>query len=60
MDIRVATLADAEAVRSIYNHEVEHGTATFDLVPRTLEEQQAWIRERAGALGVVVAEHEGA
>ena len=59
MDIRVATLADAEAVRSIYNHEVEHGTATFDLVPRTLEEQQAWIRERAGALGVVVAEHEG-
>ena len=59
MDIRLATIADADAVRTIYNHEVEHGTATFDLVPRTLAEQQAWIREREGALGVVVAEHEG-
>ena len=59
MEIRLATVADAEAVRAIYNHEVEHSTATFDLVPRTLAEQQAWIREREGALGVVVAEHEG-
>ena len=59
MEIRLATIDDAEALRAIYNHEVEHGTATFDLVPRTLQEQQAWIREREGALGVVVAEHEG-
>ena len=59
MEIRLATVADAEAVRTIYNYEVEHGTATFDLVPRTLAEQQTWIRERAGALGVIVAEHEG-
>lgn len=59
MEIRLATVADAEAVRTIYNYEVEHGTATFDLVPRTLAAQQTWIRERAGALGVIVAEHEG-
>ena len=59
MDIRHARIDDAEALRAIYNHEVEHSTATFDLVPRTLEAQQAWIREREGALGVVVAEHEG-
>ena len=59
MDIRHATVADAEALRRIYNHEVEHTTATFDLVPRTLEEQEAWIRDREGALGVVVAEHDG-
>jgi phosphinothricin acetyltransferase len=59
MEIRLATVADAEALRAIYNHEVEHTTATFDLVPRTLAEQQAWIREREGALGVIVAEHEG-
>ena len=59
MEIRLATVADAEALRTIYNHEVEHSTATFDLVPRTLKEQQTWIREREGALGVVVAEHDG-
>lgn len=54
--IRLATVDDAEAIRRIYNHEVEHTTHTFDLVPRSLEEQQAWLREREGALGVVVAE----
>ena len=54
--IRLATVADAEAVRRIYNHEVEHTTHTFDLVPRSLEDQQAWLRDREGALGVMVAE----
>ena len=54
--IRLATVADAEATRRIYNHEVEHTTHTFDLVPRSLEDQQAWLRDREGALGVVVAE----
>ena len=37
--IRHATEADAEAIRQIYNYEVEHETATFDLVPRSLEDQ---------------------
>ena len=54
--IRPATAGDAEATRRIYNHEVEHTTHTFDLVPRTLEDQRAWLRDREGALGVVVAE----
>ena len=58
--IRLATAGDAEAVRRIYNHEVQHTTHTFDLVPRTLEDQQAWLQERAGALGVLVAEIDGA
>ncbi|MEZ5169000.1 MAG: N-acetyltransferase family protein [Acidimicrobiales bacterium] len=31
---------------------------TFDLEPRSLEQQEAWIAER-GALGVVVAERDG-
>ena len=57
--IRLATVDDAEAIRRIYNHEVEHTTHTFDLVPRSLEEQEAWLREREGALGVVVAEVDG-
>ena len=54
--IRPAAAGDAEATRRIYNHEVEHTTHTFDLVPRTLEDQRAWLRDREGALGVVVAE----
>ena len=54
--IRPATAGDAEAIRRIYNHEVEHTTHTFDLVPRTLDDQRAWMRDREGALGVVVAE----
>ena len=53
--VRLASLDDAEPIRRIYNHEVEHSSVTFDLVSRTLEDQRAWLREREGALGVVVA-----
>ena len=31
-DIRAATDADLEAIRAIYAHEVEHGTATYEVV----------------------------
>ena len=41
MEIRTAEIADAEAIREIYNHEVTGSTVTFDLVPRTLAEQEA-------------------
>ena len=57
--VRLAALDDAEAIRRIYNHEVEHTTHTFDLVPRSLQDQQAWLQEREGALGVLVAELDG-
>jgi phosphinothricin acetyltransferase len=60
MDLRLATLDDAEAIRAIYNVEVTSSTATFDLVPRTLEEQRAWLAERSGARAVIVAEDAGA
>jgi len=53
--IRLATAADAEAIRTIYNHEVLHTFATFDLVPRSIEEQKAWILARSGAFGALVA-----
>ena len=53
--LRLATLDDAEAIAGIYNHEVEHTTATFDLVPRTVEEQQQWLAARSGAFCAVVA-----
>lgn len=53
--IRLATGADAEAIRTIYNHEVMHTTATFDLVPRSLGDQQQWIAARSGAFAALVA-----
>jgi phosphinothricin acetyltransferase len=53
--VRAAMLDDAEAIRAIYNHEVEHETSTMDTVPRTPETQRAWIAARSGALSAWVA-----
>ena len=58
MRVRLATVDDAEAIRSIYNAEVA-GTTTFDLVPRSLEAQRAWIEAHAGAHPAVVAVDDG-
>lgn len=59
MKLRLGTLDDASDLREIYNREVLETTNTFDIEPRTLEEQESWIAEREGALGVVVAEIDG-
>jgi phosphinothricin acetyltransferase len=55
MEVRLATLDDAAAIRAIYNLEVESSTATFDLVPRSLEDQRTWLAARTGAFSAVVA-----
>lgn len=55
VDIRLAALDDAAAIAAIYNIEVANHTSTFDLVPRTLDEQRAWIAQRSGAFSAVVA-----
>ncbi len=57
--IRVATTDDAEAIRSIYNLEVETSKVTFDIVPRSLPEQRRWILDRSGAHAAIVAERAG-
>ena len=59
MELRLARPDDAEATRTIYNSEVTGSTVTFDLVPRSLEEQRDWIEARSGAMAVVVAETAG-
>ena len=59
MHARLATIDDAEATRTIYNLEVTESTVTFDLVPRTLEQQQAYLVARSGAHAVLVAEDDG-
>ena len=56
--VRLAKLSDAAEIAAIYNHEVLYGVATFDLVPKSLEEQQDWLRDRSGALPCVVALNE--
>jgi phosphinothricin acetyltransferase len=55
MHVRLAEPSDAESVRRIYNIEVAGSTATFDLRPRTSEEQAAWMTEHQGTYPVVVA-----
>ncbi len=59
MDVRRATESDAEAIRAIYNREVLESTVTFDLLPRTLEQQRAYIADRSGGLIALVAEEAG-
>lgn len=53
---RLATVADAEALREIYNLEVTTSVVTFDIVPRTPAEQRRWLEARSGAHAVIVAE----
>ncbi|MCU1453632.1 MAG: sortase-like acyltransferase [Acidimicrobiales bacterium] len=55
VQIRLATIDDAEAIRGIYNPEVLKSTVTFDLRPRSLAEQQAWLEARSGAHAAIVA-----
>ena len=52
--IRRALVSDAAAICEIYNHEVQFETSTFDLVPRSLETQEAWITARSGAFSAIV------
>ena len=53
--LRPATTADAAAIVEIYNREVTETTATFDLVPRSLEQQEEWLAARSGAFAAIVA-----
>ena len=53
--LRPAVIADAEQIRTLYNREVTGQTSTFDLVPRSLDEQRHWLAERSGAFAAIVA-----
>jgi len=54
--LRTAEARDAEAIAGIYNHEVTNEDSTFDLVPRSIDEQREWITARSGAFSVIVAD----
>lgn len=57
--VRLVQPGDADATRAIYNAEVAESTVTFDLVPRTLDDQRAWIREHSGGHPAIVALDDG-
>ncbi|MFZ0666325.1 MAG: N-acetyltransferase family protein [Acidimicrobiales bacterium] len=59
MEVRLAHLGDAEAIRRIYNVEVTGSTATFDIRDRTIEEQIEWLEHHSGAHPAVVAVDDG-
>jgi L-amino acid N-acyltransferase len=54
LQTRLVEHRDAAAIREIYNAEVRESTVTFDLVPRSLEEQLLWIDEHSGGYPAIV------
>ena len=53
--LRPAHRADTERIRAIYNHAVAHSTATFDTVPKTAAEMQAWFDAHGARHPITVA-----
>lgn len=59
MEIRPASTVDVEAITAIYNHAVETTTASFDLMPRTVEDRTRWLESRIPRHPVLVAVENG-
>lgn len=60
MITRTAGPADMEQLVRIYNYEVLHGTATFDLNPKTIEERMEWFHaHNVNNHPLIVAELDG-
>lgn len=60
MIIRKAEQKDLQQLLDIYNYEVEYGTATFDIHPKTLEQWQVWFdQHNVGNHPLIVAEKDG-
>ena len=58
--IRGAESADLPRIFEIYNHEVEHGIATFDVEPKRIGTDDGWLTERAPSHPVLIATDESA
>lgn len=59
VQIRDARESDAQAIADIYNHYVEHSTATFDTEPKTAEERRSWLEAHGERYPVLVVEIDG-
>jgi L-amino acid N-acyltransferase YncA len=58
MRTRLVEVADARALMNIYNPEVIETTVSFDLVARTLAQQEVWIRAHTATHPCIVALNE--
>ena len=59
INIRRAEPGDLSAITAIYNQAVLTTTASFDLEPKTMAEQQAWFGEHNEEFPIMVAKREG-
>ena len=53
--IRDATPADLPRIFAIYNEEIEHGIATFEVEPKDVERDRGWLTGRGELYPVIVA-----
>ena len=56
---RLATMADAAAIASIYNEGIAERIATFETEPRTTAQIEAQLRDKGDRFPTVVAERDG-
>lgn len=54
--IRRAVAEDVPDLMLIYNHAILNSTATFDIVPKTLEDRMAWFESHSDDCPLLVAE----
>ena len=57
--VRHTVASDLDAINDIYNHEVRHGTATWDEEPWSIEQRRAWFEQHDQSTPVLVAELDG-
>jgi len=57
--LRDARPSDLAAIRAIFNHWIEHSTASFRVVPDSEEQTRAWFEGRSPAHPALVAEENG-
>ncbi|MBE1441016.1 GNAT family N-acetyltransferase [Paenibacillus sp. OAS669] len=56
MIIRTAVIEDVPSILTIYNEAILNTVATFDTVPRTLEQQETWFKQHGDRYPIIVAE----
>jgi phosphinothricin acetyltransferase len=54
--IRRATIGDLAAITEIYNDAIVNTVATFDLQPKTMDEQVIWFKNHGPKFPILVAE----
>lgn len=57
--LRPATRADLPAINAIYNHYVLNSDSTYQTVPSTEQEREAWLDAHGEKHPVIVAEQDG-